>query len=409
MAVQFAVGGAFLPFVTLFLRDRGLSYQEIGWVNVLSAMMSATVPFFWGWVADRWVAVDRLLVLLHFGGAVALVALGRQHSLTGILVSNAILFALYPPTTPLLSALAYHHFSSPDRQFSRLRLWGSIGWILPSLPISLWIAGLASNPGDAAGGAAGRIDFAFTFDVAAGIELALALLALLLPRTPPVARGGPASDHSKTAGDFSYGAALRRLLARRGFLRVLAAVVLLQAAFAILFYYSPPFIEQAGFAREWLAPIQAIGVVCEIPLFLTLAWVVRRFGYRGTLIIGSLSLLLRHVLFAASAPGWVLLASYVLAGMSVVYYLTAASLTVNALAERPVRATAQTILTLAGPGIGQVLGHLAAGTIAERSGAGLQGAFAFAAAASLAGLFILLLGGAWEDVGGTVPANEKNF
>ncbi len=394
MAVQFAVGGAFLPFVTLFLRDRGLSYEEIGWVNVLSATMSAIVPFLWGWVADRWVAVDRLLVLLHFGGAAALAALGRQQSLLGFLSWNAILFALYPPTTPLLSALAYHHFSSPDRQFSRLRLWGSIGWILPSLPISLWIAGR----GDVSAALTDRIDFGFTFDVAAGIEVALALLALFLPRTPPAARGGHASSRDSATDDLAYGPALRRLLARRGFLRVLVAVVLLQAAFAILFYYSPPFIEQAGFAREWLAPVQSLGVVCEVPLLLTLAWAVRRFGYRGTLIIGGLSLLFRHALFAGNAPGWVLLASYVFAGMSVVYYLTAASLTVNALAERPVRATAQTILTLAGPGIGQIVGHVAAGTIAHRSGWGLQGVFVFAAVASLAGIVILSFGGAWEEV-----------
>ena len=62
MPVQYAVGGAFLPFVTLYLRDRGLELSQIGWVFLSSAAVAASVPFLWGFVADNLVAasLDRL-------------------------------------------------------------------------------------------------------------------------------------------------------------------------------------------------------------------------------------------------------------------------------------------------------------------------------------------------------------
>jgi len=378
MIVQYAAGGAFLPFVTLFFRDRGLDYDHLSWAHLTAAGVSSTAPFFWGWVADRWLAAEKLLALLHLGGAAALLVLSRQTSFAGLLAAYAVLFALYPPTGSIIFALAYHNLPSPETQFGRLRLWGSIGWIVPSLPVFLWLA--RRTPG--------ATDLSFTLELAAGIEVLASAVSLTLPRTPPGARQ-PAAEAS---AELAYGESLKRLLRRRGFDVFLAVIFLVHSSFAVLFYYSPPFLEEAGFERKWVGPLQSIGVAAEVPFLFALPWAVRRLGLHGTITLGCAMLLLRQIAYAAGSPAWMLAASYVLAGVCVAFYLTGVSLSLNAMANHAVRATAQALFALVGAGLGQMFGHLAAGWIASRAGGDLRPAFIFASATVGLALALLVFG-----------------
>jgi MFS family permease len=377
MILQYAVGGAFLPFVTLFLKDQGLDYERLSWIHLTSAAVASTVPFFWGWAADRWVRLDLLIAFLHFAGGTALLFFASQSSFAGLLGTYALVFVFYPPTNALIAALAYHHLAAPERQFARLRLWGSVGWMLPLAPIFAWQVMRDSAVG---------LDLTFTVRLAAVLELLAGVSALALPRTQPssrtAVRGAPGP---------SYRSALGALLRRPGFAVLLAVVFLLHSSFAALFHYSPPLLEASGCARKWVGPIQCIGVAVEVPFHLALPWVIRRFGHYGTIALGCATLVTRQIIYASPAPLWLLIASYVLAGACVAFYITAASISINALAERSVRATAQTLYALVGSGLGQMFGHEAFGWIASHSAWGLQGGFAFAAATGALGLLLLTL------------------
>src|SRR5258708_26503049 len=48
MALQFAVGGAVIPFVTLLLRDRGLDFSHISQIFLASSGTLLVFPFLWG-------------------------------------------------------------------------------------------------------------------------------------------------------------------------------------------------------------------------------------------------------------------------------------------------------------------------------------------------------------------------
>ena len=386
VAVHYASGGAFLPFITLLFQDRGLDLEQISHINLLAAAVGATVPLLWGVVADRWVATDRLLFVLYVAFAIAFEVFAWQQSFQGLLLGYVLLFALYPPAGALLFALAYRHFDAPERQFSRLRSWGSVGWIAPSFPIFLWLA-FRGEGKDA--------DLTFTLHAAAAINVLQCLLVCLLPHTPPLARAKPGD------GELGYRAAVVQLFRKRGFVGLMGVVVLLHSSFAILFYYSPKFLEERGIDRTWIGPIQSGGVACEVLLFLTLPWALRRLGLRGTLLVGCATMMLRHLLYALDAPPWALAASYVLAGMVVVYYVTVSSIVVNSLASSGLKATAQTLLMLLGSGIGQTCGHWAAGRIALHSTYGLRGVFVYATVSAAAAFALLAFVMRERDFAGT--------
>jgi hypothetical protein len=259
-----------------------------------------------------------------------------------------------------MNALSFHHLSDPPKQFAVVRSWGSVGWILPFLPISLWLA----RPGQS--------DLTFVLWTGAGLCVAMAVLSLFLPHTPPGAAG---TDPRRMA----YGPAVKLLVRDGNFVALLAAMFLVAGSFSILSYYSPPFLEDLGVPRPWIGPVQAIGVLFEIVLFQWQPAMLRRWNYTGVLLLGCGALVVRHALYAVVREPWTLSISYLLAGVVIVCFHMGASLLVNAIARIETRATAQTLLSLSGQGLGPMCANYAAGSIAELSGNRLEPVFWFAA------------------------------
>jgi len=360
MLLQFAVGGAVMPFITLLLRDRGLTMGQIGIVLAWAAATLLIAPFVWGMLADRFVPLDRVFVLVNMLGAVALGVFAFQTQPLGMTIAYAIFVACFAPTLSLINALSFHHLPDPPRQFGVVRSWGSLGWILPFVPISLWLA----RPGHS--------DLTFVIWMGVGLCLAMAALGMFLPHTAPGAAGtGP--------GRLAYGPAVKLLLRDGNFLVLLGGMFLVSGSFSVLSYYSPPLLEDVGVRRWLIGPVQAIGVVFEIVLFQWQPAMLRRWNYAVILLLGCGALVLRHVLYAVVREPWTLSISYLLAAVVIVCFNMGVSLLVNAMARIETRATAQTLLSLFGQGLGPMCANYASGLLAGRSGDRLELVFWFAA------------------------------
>ena len=49
----------------------------------------------------------------------------------------SLLYSLiYSPTLALTKSLSFHHLVDRDRDFGRVRVWGTVGWIV--VGISIW-------------------------------------------------------------------------------------------------------------------------------------------------------------------------------------------------------------------------------------------------------------------------------
>jgi MFS transporter, PPP family, 3-phenylpropionic acid transporter len=361
MLLQFAVGGAFLPFVSLILRDRGLTIQQISIIFSCASVTVLIVPFFWGMLADRYIPLDRLFVLLNLIAAGALVLFCFQHTFAGLLATYLLFFVCFNPLFSLINALAFHHLHDPPNQFGKLRAWGSIGWILPFLPISLWVA-VSHNV---------SLNVAIYLSIAAAVIMAV--LAFWLPHTPPT------HSHERAL----YKGALRELLRNRNFLVLLAAMFLVSGSFTVLSYYSPPLLEDLGVPRAWIGPVQAIGVLFEVLLFQFQPAFTRRWTYMGVILAGCIALVVRQVLFATITNTWVLSFSYLLAGAVIVFFNMGVSVLTNALVGREIRATAQTLLSLFGQGLGATFCNAAAGGLSAHYNGRLEPIFWFAAVLAL--------------------------
>lgn len=387
---QYAIGGAFLPFLTLFLRDRGLSFKQIALLQVCMAVTNATIPIVWGLLADSLVAANRLISFLHLVGAGALSFLAAQGSFPGIIAGIVLWFAFAGSTNALSNAVCYHNLERPKEEFGAVRSFGSIGWVLPSLAIWCWLHGSPDG------------DLTFVLRLAALLEALMVCLAVVLPLTPPPAREragralaadpaaqcgpapsaeplpAPASPPLPASASAPFHQAARELLLRPSFVLLLAIAFLMSWSFSIVFYFSPPHLENCGVLREWIGPIQSLAPLVEAPLLLFLPLVLRRLGDFRTLMLGCLLLLLRQAVYVSTPDPTFLIGSYAVVGGGIVYYLITISLVVDHMTGRRVRATAQVLLMMATSGLGPLVGHWVSGGVAERSPGDLTAVFALA-------------------------------
>ncbi len=381
MILQYAVGGALMPFITLLLRERGMNVAEVSHILLAGSTILLVSPFFWGMLADKYVPLNRLFIWMNaFSVAGLLVFLLQDHFL-GLLLSFLVFYACYQPAPMLVNALSYRHLPNPVEQFGSLRLWGSVGWILPSIPVFAW---LWFRP---------RADFGFATATAILCSAAMMWVAWYLPHTPP----GASQRSRRGQAPIPYGQAFRKLMKNRSYLVVLASYFLISASFCIQAFYSPAKLVDLGLNRAWIGPAQCFGVLVEILLFPWRSALVRRLNYGPTILLGCLTLTLRQLLFGFSNNLWLLCVSYALVGITVVLYHIGVSLLVEEIAGPEVKSTAQTLLVLCSAGLGPMFANWLAGLLGTAGPEGLDPVFHCGSVLAALACVLLLLRGSRLD------------
>lgn len=375
MLLQFAIGGAVLPFLTLFLRDKGLDLTQISTIFSGASAMLLLFPFFWGMLADRFIPLNRLFTILNVFLVIWLLVFARQQSWLGLALAYMAFYACFNPSLVLLNPLSFFHLADPRQDFGSLRAWGSIGWILPSAIVYFW---LAANP---------EMDLTVTIHLGTGIAALMFFASFTLPHTPL----GVTHTLETDEPGLTYTQAIIKLARNPAYLILLAVYFLVASSFAIQAIYSPALLEEEGMARKWIGPAQCIGVVLEVFLFEWQKKFLHRLTYAHTILVGCVCMLFRHLIFSFSDNMTWLILSHLFTGMVIVFHHIGASMLVNAIAPKEVRSTAQTLLVLFGSGLGPMFANFCVGLIAQGTDQNLRMIFLFAAGLSAVGTVILWL------------------
>ncbi|MEO6104696.1 MAG: MFS transporter [Pseudoxanthomonas sp.] len=126
----YAALGAFTPYWSLYLESRGISVAAI---SVLMSLWYATrivAPSTWTTLASRsarpirWLHVGCLLTLASF--AAFLLPL----DFTGLFVAMCAFCFFYNAVMPQFESITMSHLAARSDRYGRIRVWGSIGFIL---------------------------------------------------------------------------------------------------------------------------------------------------------------------------------------------------------------------------------------------------------------------------------------
>ena len=122
--------GVFSPYASLYFADRGLSAVQIGVLMSLMQVMRIFGPNLWGWVADH---TRRRVSVLRFTSMAAVLAFcgmfwGHSFAYFFALMVTVNLFT--SAQGPISEALMLSSMRGDLTHYGRLRLWGSVGFIV---------------------------------------------------------------------------------------------------------------------------------------------------------------------------------------------------------------------------------------------------------------------------------------
>ncbi len=356
MFLQFFIwGGWFVTMGTYLATTLGASGAEIGSAYSTQSWGAIVAPFVFGLVADRYVNAERLLGAIHLVGAVLLYLLSRAQAFGAFLPLLLAYMLLYMPTLALVNSISFRALSNPRAEFSRIRLWGTIGWIVAGLAISYVFAW--DSPAALAGGALSR-----TFLMCAVASLVLGVFSFTLPRTPPL---GTASGQRATLAQ-AFGSDALALLRDRNFLVFFVASILVCIPLAFYYQHANQFLTEIGVASA--AGKQTLGQASEVLFMLAVPFFLARVGVKWTLLLGMVAWALRYTLFAYGNAGE--LAAFLLIGIALHgacydFFFVVGQIYTDSQAGERYRSSAQGLITLATYGLGMLIGFRIAGAVVD--------------------------------------------
>lgn len=357
----FAFVGAFTPFWSLYLQSLEFSAFQIGVLMSLLQVSRIFAPNLWGWLADhtgRRVAVVQLAALLSL---IFYLGVFAGDSFIWMFAVMALMSLFWSASLPLVEAITLGHLGAGGEGYGRIRLWGSIGFI-----IAVIILGYV-------------LDYA-PVRALLWIVLGLKVGILLLSRKIPEPKIVPHHTDDQPVWN---------ILRRPDVAAFLAACFLMAAAHGVYYTFYSIYLVEHGYSKSVVGWLWALGVICEVLVFMWMPRMAARFGLWRILLVSFALAALRFLLI-----GWgveyllIIVFAQTLHAASFGSFHAAAVALVHQFFRGKHQAKGQGLYTSISFGLGGTLGGLMSGYTWEAFGAGWS--FSISALCALAGYFVLL-------------------
>jgi nucleoside transporter len=295
-------------------------------------------------IADRLFPTEKIIALLHLLGGGILWYVATLSTFDTMYVGMLAYSLCYMPTLALTNSISMSNLKDPSAEFGGVRVLGTIGWIA----VGLLLGYLAVD------------DTATPIRIAAIASLVLAGYALLLPHTPP-----PAKGQALTARDV-LGLDALALLKDRSFTVFIIGSFLLCIPLQFYYAFANLFLNEVGVASA--AGKMTLGQMSEVFFMLFIGVLLRKHGIKTILLVAMLAWAARYFLFAYGDSGagmWMLYGGLLLHGICYDFFFVSGQIYVDQQAGPKIRGAAQGFIALVTLGLGNFVGSWASGRIVD--------------------------------------------
>jgi len=355
MFLNFFIWGAWFVTLGTFLQNNlSATGAESGSVFSTQSWGAIIAPFIIGLIADRYFNAEKILAVLHIVGGIIMYQMYKADTVTVFYPYVLAYMILFMPTLALVNSISFNQIKDPEKEFSNIRVWGTIGWIAAGLLISyvfLW-----DSVDNIKTGALKN-----TFLLAAVASVILGVFSFTLPKTPPKISKNTTIKFSDILGLDAL-----KLLKDKNFFIFFIASILICIPLAFYYQNANQFLSNIGVNNP--TGKMTIGQASEVLFLLALPVFFKKFGFKKTILVGMLAWALRYALFAygnANDLSFMLIIGIALHGVCYDFFFVSGQIYTDSKAGIEYKSAAQGLITLATYGVGMLIGFKVAGLITD--------------------------------------------
>lgn len=356
----FAFVGAFSPYWSLYLKSLDFSASEIG---VLMSLLLATrifAPTLWGWLADR---SGKRVGIVRVAAALSLASYFGVFfgvSFWWMFVVMALISFFWSASLPLVEATTLSHLGDSTASYGRVRLWGSVGFIIAVIGIG-YVLDVA--------------EVRILLWLVLGLMVGIVIFSQHIPEAESVTHH---TDRQPA----------RQILKRPEVAALFAACFMMAAAHGPYYTFYSLYLVEHDYSKGAIGWLWALGVICEIAVFIGMPRIMQRFSLPQILGASFLLAVVRFLLI-----GWLvdsvaaILFAQMLHAATFGSYHAAAVAAIHHFFRGRHQAKGQALYTSLTFGAGGTFGALMSGYAWDFLGASL--AFSMASLFALFGLLLI--------------------
>lgn len=356
--------GVLIPYLGVFLDGRGFSSTEIGELFALMTLARIAGPNVWASIVAK---SGQPLRCLQLGALLTFstfcLAFG-VNGFWGLTLCFSVMMMFWTAILPQIEVLTLECVRGRTATYGKIRLWGSIGYILLTI--------LTGKMLDLYSSESVLVIGAFVL-----ISLVFSTLFLHYPKKPITEVQDSTSIWHKIHHPVFYG--------------FLFSAVCLQISFGPYYGFFALYTRDLGYSGATTGWLIGLGVIAEVLIFLQAGKWIEKVGLKWILIVTMLLTALRWYLLAVLAQSpWILFASQTLHAFSYGMAHAASMVFILQYFAKHQQGQGQAIYTSMAFGVGGAIGNYSAGYFWQQ-GQGAEFSFLLAAGFALIGSFALLL------------------
>jgi PPP family 3-phenylpropionic acid transporter len=355
--------GAFVPYWGLYLKSEQFSPADIGILMSLFQISRIFAPNFWGWLADHTGKRAQWIKLTAFLGLCGFTAVFWAHGFYWLFFVMAALSLFTSSTLPLAESLTLAHLATTNGHYSRIRMWGSFGFIVAAVILGFLIdfAGIKS-----------LLWFLLM------VQMTLFILSYTLPDPKVVAHE---HDHYS----------IWQVIKQPNVIALLIGCALMVTAHGVLYNFYSIYLSDHGYSKGMIGLLWAVGVICEIGIFILMPKIMARYTLKTILLVSLALAILRFGMIGAAVDSLaILILAQTLHAATFGSFHAASVEVITQFFNGRHQAKGQAIYNSVAYGIGGTVGGVAGGYALQYLGG--QVTFMLAAIFPLLGLLMIGLG-----------------